>query len=298
MTSPEARPQQGSPAARGALMRTASLEATLPSQSELAELAEVLPKATPIYLSAPPGHAHLRLAQVAKHVRDAGFEPVPHVAARGFPDRATLNDFIARVAGEAAVDRVLVIAGDVDRPAGPFAGANAVIASDLLQRHGIREVGISGYPDGHPKLSDDTLHRAMTEKLASAQARGLQVRIVSQFCFDGEAIAAWLESLRAAGIRVPIQVGVAGPSSAKGLARFALRCGVRASFKAMLSGKATQLLADVTPDDLIARVETFVESRALDGVSAHIYSFGGLVRTARWLRARGSMVGLPTPTCP
>jgi methylenetetrahydrofolate reductase (NADPH) len=266
-----------------ALLRGFSLEATLPAQAELDELGSVLPPSAPIYLSAPPGHAPSRLLQAAKQVRQAGFEPVPHVAARNYRDRDTLSDFIAGLCGEAGTRRVLVIAGDVDRPAGPFIGANDVIESDLLQRHGIRDVGISGYPDGHPKLSEGILDRAMRAKLVSAGERGLKLHIVSQFCFDADRIVAWLRSLRASGIRVPVQVGIAGPASIKGLARYALRCGVRTSFKAMFTGKATQLLGDVAPDDIIERLGTTNDASVLEDVSVHLYSFGGLLRTARWV---------------
>jgi methylenetetrahydrofolate reductase (NADPH) len=186
-----------------ALLRGFSLEATLPAQAELDELGSVLPPSAPIYLSAPPGHPPARLLQAAKQVRQAGFEPVPHVAARNYRDRDALSDFIAGICGEAGTRRVLVIAGDVDRPAGPFIGANDIIESDLLQRHGIRDVGISGYPDGHPKLSEGLLDRAMRAKLVSAEERGLKLHIVSQFCFDSDRIVAWLRSLRTSGIRVP-----------------------------------------------------------------------------------------------
>ncbi|MGP0090916.1 MAG: methylenetetrahydrofolate reductase [Xanthobacteraceae bacterium] len=264
------------------LMRNFSLEATLPRPSELGELDGILPPGRPIYLSAPPATPHARLAEVAKHVRQAGFEPVPHIAARGFASREALDDFLARICGEAGARRALVIAGDVERPAGPFAGAYAIVASELLQQHGIQEIGISGYPDGHPKLSADVLDRALREKLAAARSAGLKTHIVSQFCFDADRISAWLRSLRAAGIDAPIRIGVAGPTSVKGLARYALRCGVRTSIKAMFTKSATQLLGDAAPDDLIGDLAAEKDVAELGPLSVHLYSFGGLVRTAQW----------------
>jgi len=265
-----------------ALMRKFSLEATLPRPSELGELGGILPAGRPIYLSAPPATSHARLGEVAMHVRQAGFEPVPHIVARGFASRDVLNDFLARICGEAGVRRALVIAGDLERPAGPFVGAYAIIASELLQQHGIQEIGISGYPDGHPKLSADVLDRALREKLAGARSAGLKTHIVSQFCFDAGRISAWIRSLRAAGIDVPIRIGVAGPTSVKGLARYALRCGVRTSIKAMFTKSAMQLLGDVAPDDLIGEIAAEKDAAALGPLSVHLYSFGGLVRTGRW----------------
>jgi methylenetetrahydrofolate reductase (NADPH) len=270
----------GAPTA--ALMRNFSLEATLPRPSELTELGGILPAGRPIYLSAPPAASHARLEEVAMHVRHAGFEPVPHVAARSFAGRDVLDDFLARICGEAGVRRILVIAGDLERPAGPFAGAHAIIASELLQRRGILEIGIAGYPDGHPKLGADVLDRALREKLEGARSAGLKSHIVSQFCFDADRISAWIRSLRATGIDAAIRIGLAGPTSVKGLARYALRCGVRTSIKAMFTKGATQLLGDVGPDDLIGDIAAAKDAAALGPLSVHLYSFGGLVRTARW----------------
>src|SRR5580704_11490027 len=265
-----------------ALMRNFSLEATLPRASELAELRGILPPGRPIYLSAPPATPHARLAEAARQVREAGYEPVPHIAGRGFAGRDALSDFLARIVGEAGVRRALIIAGDVARPAGPFPGAGAIIASELLQRHGIAEIGIAGYPDGHPTLGADVLDRALREKLAAARSAGLKIHIVSQFCFAADRIGAWIRSLRAAGIDVPVRIGIAGPTSVQGLARYALRCGVRTSIKAMFTKGATRLLGDVAPDDLIGGIAAENIAAASGPLSLHLYSFGGLVRTARW----------------
>ena len=265
------------------LLNCFSIEVTLPNEAELDELRNVLNTATLIYVSAPLGQSHKQLALVAKQVRQFGFEPVPHIVARSFPDRASLQDFVQRVTGEAGVRQALVIAGDVDHPAGPFFDANAVIESDLLQCGGVTHVGISGYPEGHPKLGEGILSRAFSDKLKSAQARGLRVHIVSQFCFDGNQIAYWLRLLRASGVDVPIKIGLAGPTSVKGLARYALRCGVRTSFKAVLSGKATQLFGEMPPDAIIERFAEALDVKVADNISFHYFSFGGIGRTARWV---------------
>jgi hypothetical protein len=49
-----------------------------------------------------------------------------------------------------------VIAGDVDLPAGKFDGATALLAAMAELGHGIDQVGISGYPESHPFISDET----------------------------------------------------------------------------------------------------------------------------------------------
>lgn len=274
------------------LMRRLSLEATLPVKSELDELREILPSTTLIFVSAPPGHPPLRLVEASTQIRRAGFEPVPHIAARNYPSREALSNFIERVCGESGARRALVIAGDVDSPAGPFSSANSIIVTGLLQRHGIREIGISGYPDEHPKLSDGIVERALRDKLSSAKAGDVGVQIVSQFCFNANRIIAWLRTLRESGVAAPVRIGVAGPTSARGLARYALRCGVRNSFNAALAGKATQLLAQVSPEEIVCCLGEVPDLQSLGEVSMHVYSFGGLIRTARWAASHQTRFGL------
>jgi methylenetetrahydrofolate reductase (NADPH) len=265
-------------------MRDLSTEATLPNQMELEAFRDILPSTTQIFVAAPPGRPYLRLVETARQIRKAGFEPVPHIAARNYDSPEALGDFVARICGEADARRVLVIAGDVDRPAGPFLGANAVIESDLLQRHGIREIGITGYPDGHPKLSDAIVVRALRQKLKSANERNLKVKIVSQLCFDADQIAAWVMSLRRPDIDVPVSIGLAGPTSIRGLARFALMCGVRNSFKAFVDGKTSQLFGEASPGDIIHDLSEALDLSMLGQISLHLYAYGGLVRTANWAK--------------
>jgi methylenetetrahydrofolate reductase (NADPH) len=264
------------------LMRAFSTEVVRPSQRELDTLSDILPATTQIFVASPPGRPYLRLVETARSVRRAGFEPIPHIAARGYESSEALDDFVARICGEAGVRSVLVIGGDVDRPAGPFPEANAVIESDLLQRYGIQEVAISAYPDGHPKLSDECLTVALRQKLKSAAERDLKVRIVSQFCFEANRIAAWVKSLRMAGINVPINIGLAGPTSIRGLARFALMCGVRNSFRASLAGKTRSFLGEASPGQIIRQLGVAYDPSMLGQISIHLFSYGGLVRTAKW----------------
>jgi methylenetetrahydrofolate reductase (NADPH) len=262
-------------------MRNFSTEVTLPSQRELDALRDILPSTTQIFVAAPPGRPYGRLADIARQVRKAGFEPIPHIAARNYQSREALGDFVARICGEAGVQRILVIAGDVDHPAGPFLEANAIIESDFLQRHGIREVAVSGYPEGHPKLSDEIVSRALRQKLKSAEERDLKIKIVSQLCFDANRIITWVKSLRMLEINVPVSIGLAGPTSVRGLARFALMCGVRNSFKAFSAGKTDQLLGEASPDDIIQNLDR-AQVSTLGEISIHLFSYGGLVRTANW----------------
>jgi methylenetetrahydrofolate reductase (NADPH) len=188
--------------------------------------------------------------EAATRLRKAGFEPVPHLAARSFTTAGARDDFLARMSGEAGAMRLLVIAGDHEAPAGDFHSAIEVIDGGALQRHGIREIGIAGYPDGHPRILRQDLDRALADKIRSAESTGMAVHIVTQFCFDAQAIVQWIARLRDFGVEHPVRIGLAGPTNLATLLRYAKRCGVRASAQSLArqAGLLRQLFAMSAPD--------------------------------------------------
>jgi methylenetetrahydrofolate reductase (NADPH) len=268
-------------------MRGFSLEATRPSADDVADLADTAPKGTRVYVSAVSTHPARESIEAAIELRKAGFEPVPHLAVRNFATAGELDAFLARMSGEAGVQRLLVIAGDRDEPAGDFHSSVEVIDSGALQRHGIVEVGIAGYPDGHPRIPQLDVDRALADKLRAAETTGLAVHIVTQFCFDGAAIVKWLLRLRDFGIEQPVRVGLAGPTNLSTLLRYAKRCGVRASAQGLArqAGLVRQLFAMSAPDALVRVLAQARAERHLGEIAPHFFSFGGLARTARWAEA-------------
>jgi methylenetetrahydrofolate reductase (NADPH) len=264
-----------------AFMADFSIEATRPSDADIAALAQ-LGRGRRVYISAVPSRPSDEVLSAAVRLRAAGLEPVPHVAVRNFPNADALDDFLARLDGEADVRRALVIAGD-RMECGPFRCALDAIDSGVLRRRGIRSIGIAGYPDGHPRIGPDELNRALVEKIVAAEATGLTVEIVTQFCFDARAMLNYVARLRAFGIEHPLRIGLAGPTSLSALLRYAARCGVRASAQALAhrSGLLRQMFALTVPDDL---VRALAEAAPVH-VSAHFFSFGGVPSTARWARA-------------
>jgi methylenetetrahydrofolate reductase (NADPH) len=260
-----------------------SLEATRPSATEVAELADIAPAGTRIYVSAVPTRSPFEAIEAAVLLHKAGFEPVPHLAVRNFASTDELDTFLARATGEAGVRRVLVIAGDRDRPAGPYRSAIEVIDGGALRRHGITEVGSAGYPDGHPRISQQDLDRALADKINAAETTGMAVHVVTQFSFDAAATVKWIKRLRDFGIEHRVRVGLAGPTSLSTLLRYAQRCGVRASAQGLArqAGLLRQLFALSTPDPLVRALA----QAQLGQIKPHFFSFGGLACTARWAEA-------------
>jgi methylenetetrahydrofolate reductase (NADPH) len=266
------------------LMRGWSLEATLPSDVDVAALKDILPSGAQVYLSAVPRRDPAEQVEAAVRLNAARLEAVPHIAVRNFADRAALDSFLARLAA-AGVRRVLVISGDRDQPAGTLRSAIEAIDSGVLQRHGIAEIGIAGYPDGHPRLSQQDLDRALTDKIAIAAQVGVAIHIVTQFCFDPKPIVAWIERLRDFGIENPVRIGLAGPTNIASLLRYARRCGVAASAQGLArqAGLARHMFGMSAPDTLLRALAK--ANGRLGDVAPHFFSFGGIPATARWASA-------------
>jgi len=264
-----------------AFMADFSVEVTRPSDADIAALAANRPGAK-AYLSMVPRRPADETIENAVRLRSAGLEPVPHLAVRNFASVEAFDQVLTRLEREAAVNSVLIIAGDSDE-CGPFRRALDVIDSGLLRRRGIRSIGIAGYPQGHPRIGRDELKRALSEKIAAAEATGLNVEIVTQFCFDAPAILSFIAELREFGFDHRVRIGFAGPANFSSLMRYASRCGVRASAHALArrSGLMRQMFAMATPDDLIRALA----EAAPVGVVPHFFSFGGIAATSRWARA-------------
>lgn len=255
-----------------------SVEATKPTAAEIAAMVAALPRGTEIYITAVPKLTADELVTAATRIRAAGLEPVAHIAARMVPSAAALDELLRRLAGEAGLARLLIVGGDA-KVAGPFSDALSVIRNGRLAERGIAEIGVGGYPEGHPRIPPGRLEASLDEKIALATAQGLAVHIVSQFSFSGERIVAWLKQLRLCGIGLPIKVGMVGPASVPALIRFARRCGVSASLRGLMTGSATALVGHVGPDRVIAEIAA---AEGLGDIAAHYFSFGGCVETARY----------------
>lgn len=258
--------------------RRFSLETTRPGAAEIAALAEILPRDTPLYLTAVPTQDANELIKAAAALRKSGMEPVAHIAARRLVSAEAFRELLAGLRGEADMRRLLLIGGDIDTP-GAFSDALSIIQRGGLRGAGIEEVGIGAYPEGHPRIPAGRLEAVLDEKIAAATAQDLRVHIVSQFSFSPERILDWLRQLRACGISKPVKIGMAGPTSVPALLRYARRCGVAASLRGLVSGVASGLVGHVGPDRII---ETVSATDGLGDVALHYFSFGGTLETARY----------------
>jgi methylenetetrahydrofolate reductase (NADPH) len=246
-------PRAPRPDAVAALVGACSIELSPRDELAGAGLRGLFPAATAVFVNQPASAMPHHVVAACARLRAAGFEPVPHVLARPLTGFTQASDFLARLAGEAGVTHVLLLGGDADRPAGPFRSAFDLLATGVAERHGIQQVSFAGYPEGHPRIDSATLQQALRAKVELARQRGLAVWLVTQFGFEAAPIHAWIAAQRAAGIDCPIRIGVAGPASVATLAKYAVRCGIGTSLRALARGHAAfaRILTEATPDALV-----------------------------------------------
>ena len=263
-----------------------SLEMTAKEVPHLEAAAALIPPGTKIPIAFLPGEDMAGRVAAAVRVRDLGFVPIPHISARRIASEAELEGFLAALQTQARADHAFVVAGDAPVPLGPYADALAIIKSGLLARHGIRRVGISGYPEGHPDIGNDKLWAAKHAKLAALRDEGHDFAVVTQFGFDAAPILRWIAAERAAGVTALIRVGVPGPASIKRLLAFAARCGVGTSAKVMAKYGLSlgRLIGNAGPDRLVATLAAELDPERHGEVLLHLYPFGGLAASAQWAK--------------
>ena len=250
------------------------------------KLRELFDPDVTVFVNHPGSVTHHDIVAACARLRRAGFNPVPHIAVRRLASFTQASDFLQRAAAEANVRGALVIGGDPDHPVGPFPDAYDLLASGLVERHGLREVALAGYPEGHPRISIRTLDETLRAKVELARRQGLDVSLVTQFGFDAAPILRWIAGLRARDITCPVRVGIAGPATVATLAKFAVRCGIGASLRALARGHTAfaRILAEAGPDTLIGTLVAEEDPRwPIDRL--HVFTFGGVRRTAEWIRA-------------
>jgi methylenetetrahydrofolate reductase (NADPH) len=286
------RDTSATPPSIAEMLRGYSIELN-PNESKIVDAAPSrLDPGTEVFLNWIPGANPMVMVGAAAKLRRAGLLPVPHIGARHIESAAQLEQLAARLAGEAGVDRVLIIAGDREKPMGPYDSSLTVMQSGAFQKAGIIRTAVGGFPEGNPNIPDAVLAEALTAKLSFARSVGLQVSIVTQFCFEAQPIVEWLRDIRASGIDAPVCVGLAGPAGLIALTRYAIRCGVGNSMR-VLSEKPffAKLLIEKGPEHIIRELAAGVGPRngltlPLGIAHLHFFAFGGFDNTVNWINAR------------
>lgn len=276
------------------LLASGSLEMSPDRAGDAQAIAAQLPSGARIYVNHPPRHLLAQSLPALKEIRAVGLEPVAHIAARRVGSRAELESFLGRAASESGLSMVLLLGGDEPRPVGPYGSGAELLREGVFARFGIREIGLPGYPEGHPHIPRGVIDRALSDKLAMISAQGLNAHLVTQFSFAPARVIEYCGNIARNIPALPLYVGLAGPTDARSLLRFAQRCGVSASLRAMRAQgmDAIRLFTHTDPRDQLAAVARYCRIRqSCNVVGVHLFSFGGAAKTAAWINQQIASLG-------
>lgn len=263
---------------------SASFEVAARDLAGLQAAAEFLPPGAAVSITWLPNETDATRVAAAVAIRKAGFEPVPHIAARRLASREAFARFLGSLRDEAGVTQALLVAGDLAHAQGPFSSSLEALRTGAFEAAGFTSIGLAGHPERHPAVDQGILERALDAKIERVREGGMDCFVISQFCFAAQPIVSWMSQVRSRHPDLPVRVGLAGPASLKTLLRFAAFCGVGASAGAIVSRGASiaRLLTEAGPDPVIRDLAASDAFRHCDPVALHLFPFGGLARTARW----------------
>ncbi|CAI8255281.1 MAG: Uncharacterised protein [SAR116 cluster bacterium] len=265
-----------------------SIEVTPTGATKIESFRDCLDPGTTVNVTFLPGTDPADTIAVCERLHNDGMRPVPHLAARSLRDADQLDELLSAYTARCGVEEVLCIGGGVDSPVGGFDATMQVLQTGLIQKHGIRHIGVAGHPEGSPDISNDEIAEALDAKNALAKAEGLNLYIETQFCFAADIVLEWEKRVRAAGNALPIRIGIPGPATIKTLFRFAQISGIGPSMR-FISKQAKNVAKLMTVQSPHLLLTGLAEGMAADKECLirhfHYYPFGGFARTATYAGA-------------
>ena len=239
-----------------------------------------LPDGAVATVTASPSHGIEATVELARTLMAAGHDAIPHLSAHMIRDRAHLGDLLARM-GDAGIRRAFVVGGDAKDPGMYRDGLSLLRAMDELG-HGLDEIGVPSYPDGHVDIADDELLSVLKQKQRYASY------MTTQMCFDPAAIISWIAAMRAEGVTLPVHIGTPGVAELTKLMAISARIGVADSARYLRKNR--KLVGGLLspgrygPDALLRGLAPAVVDPAARIEALHVFTFNQVVATVEWQR--------------
>jgi methylenetetrahydrofolate reductase (NADPH) len=247
----------------------------------IVEEAARLPRPVRVTITCSPVHGPDRAVEVATRLRQLEHSLTVHIAARMVRDRDHLDQLLAGLT-DAGVDDLFLIGGDIDDPVGEYASAGELLplVIDHARRPGM--IGIAGYPEGHPRISDGELDRALRDK------SGLSDYVVTQMCFDPEALRTWIVRQRELGMELPVVIGMPGRVARRKLLTMSARIGVGPSLDFLRKHRGLRRLLSrrSTADQLYDGIAPLLDDPELAVDGFQYFTFNELLQTWEWHQKR------------
>jgi methylenetetrahydrofolate reductase (NADPH) len=229
---------------------------------------------------------------LAERLAARGYRVVPHLAARSVADDAHLDRIVARLKA-VGCDDVFVPGGDATHPAGRFDSALPLLERLTEMGSPFSRIGITGYPESHPKIHDDITIQAMWDKRRYASY------IVSNVCFDAAQLGRWIGRIRARGVTLPLYVGLAAPAERTRLLKMAAVAGASESARFITRHPGWILRFWVpggySPDRLLDRAAPVITAPSAGVAGLHLFTFNQLRQAELWRRSALERSGIDKP---
>ena len=267
-----------------------SIEVLPRSAAKVDSFSDVLPKNTRVYIAHLETEDISAMVATAKRIRDEGFTVMPHIPARMISSKEMLYDWISMYQNEAGVDEALLLAGGSNKPVGDFNSSMQLIESGLFDKAGFKRLHVAGHPEGSKDIDPSggikNVSEALSWKQEFSQRTDASMAIATQFCFDGNIVKKWADSIKENGIDIPIHIGIAGPAKLQTLLKFSVECGIGASMK-VLTKRAkdiTKLLLPYKPTQIINELADHKSKDPEFNIEqVHFFPIGGVKQTVDWL---------------
>ena len=277
-----------------------SIEVMPRTAAKVEDFRALLPEGTRVYIAHIEGTPIEDMVATAKRLAEDGYPVMPHFPARIIKDAATLGDWIARYQGEAGVDQALLLAGGVTEPHGAFDSSMQLMETGLFDKAGFKRLHVAGHPEGNKDIDPDgsmkNVEEALRWKQKFSETTDAEMALATQFAFDAKPIIAWADGLKAAGIDLPVHIGIAGPAKLQTLIKFAIACGVGPSLK-VLQKRAmdvTKLLLPYEPTDVLSELAAHKAANPDFNITqVHFFPLGGIKTNANWAIENGGASGRP-----
>ena len=283
-----------------AFLKDYSIEVMPRTAEKVEDFRDLLPKGTRVYIAHIEGTPIEDMVATAKRLADEGYPVMPHFPARIIKDQATLADWIARYQGEAGVEQALLLAGGVAKPHGDFHSSMQLLETGEFGKAGFKRLHVAGHPEGNKDIDPDGSMTNVTEALrwkqAFSETSDAEMALATQFAFEAGPIIKWADDLKAAGIDLPIHIGIAGPAKLQTLIKFAIACGVGPSLK-VLQKRAmdvSKLLLPYEPNEVLTELAAHKAANPDFNIThVHFFPLGGIKTNANWAIENGGASTVP-----
>lgn len=277
-----------------------SIEVMPRTAEKVENFRDLLPEETRVYIAHIEGTPIDDMVATAKRLNDDGYQVMPHFPARIIKDKATLTDWIARYQGEANVKQALLLAGGVATPHGDFDSSMQLLETGLFGEAGFTNLHVAGHPEGNKDIDPDgtmtNVDAALRWKQAFSETSDASMALATQFAFEAGPIIQWANGIKAAGIDLPIHIGIAGPAKLQTLIKFAIACGVGPSLK-VLQKRAmdvTKLLLPYEPTEVLTELAAHKAANPdFNITNVHFFPLGGIKTNANWAIDNGGASAVP-----